>query len=910
MDAVLRPPRRPLLADLAPLLGVVVLGVGALGAQQPATPPSDAAGVQQAMLRAFRGAEDPAAHGFADLAAVGAELDRVRGHLELLPAERVDQGRFFVDVRRADVLLRQGRLDRAAEVLEQAIAAARAAGCWRGSYRALALVLFEQCAAASRSLALLEAERDYLESGAAIADADWLELPLRLLLAELAFQQGRDRIGMQRLQAAIDEFTADLPQRDPWRQKAVASMAWQCVLRGDLDRAELYLAMLPVDQQRYPRGLLALRRGDLELAERAGRALVRQGSKVTGWMLVGEARERRRDFDQAEAAYRQALAVATEVIDRAIAERSLGDCELGRNEGLGEGAERRDGLTRAGEHYRAAQDLLVGAAHAVAERVGVLARLGRLAELRQAPQEAVACYTAALQLADGVRAGLASDVFGGFWLSDEERLEAVDGMVRLAAYDHVDRATAFAATEQGLARTLLDWTERPPRRDAELDRAVVSLVLDTRSLGLEERRQRLEAMRRQAGLSAGRVAPLDAVALRRCFATRDRVLRVTWWAGAREVMVLWDDGRGRGGAAILLPARAQLEPLLRAARRAVVDARMPNDVASRALADAARVLLPADLQGAMRRADRVVAVLPADLAWVPLEALPLTSDAGPLDLATAALGCLKPLERAPSLSVRARFGERRSAGDRVLVVDSARHAETEAAYELQPLQFAAREAALVARAYPQRTVRLTGAAATGAGLREALAAGPFDLVHISAHAVEDPRVPTSSLLALADGPAAVPALCGLPLDGAFVVLSACSSAVGDALRGGEGAMALLAWPCAAGGRGAAAALWPVNQQATADLLGRFHHERALLGGDEAEAMRRARVALAATPQYGHPHHWAGFAVYAGATEVPAAGFGRRGLAVLLALAGLAALRFALSPRAAGRRRSSAAAARR
>jgi CHAT domain-containing protein len=157
------------------------------------------------------------------------------------------------------------------------------------------------------------------------------------------------------------------------------------------------------------------------------------------------------------------------------------------------------------------------------------------------------------------------------------------------------------------------------------------------------------------------------------------------------------------------------------------------------------------------------------------------------------------------------------------------------------------------------------------------------VLHVSAHALVRSVVPSESLLLLADGGVPLPALAELPLRGATVVLSACSSAAGKA-HGGEGEASLLWGPLGAGARAVVASLWPVNQQATCDLMGQFHHWLAR-GSGEAEALRLARATLAAAPNYAHPHYWAGFAAFGSHATAP--GWPRGSL--LFAGAGLAAL---------------------
>ena len=122
-----------------------------------------------------------------------------------------------------------------------------------------------------------------------------------------------------------------------------------------------------------------------------------------------------------------------------------------------------------------------------------------------------------------------------------------------------------------------------------------------------------------------------------------------------------------------------------------------------------------------------------------------------------------------------------------------------------------------------------------------------------------PYVPAGSLLLLANGPVSMASLAGLSLQGTVVVLSACSTATGEA-RGGEGVAGLLWGPMAAGARSVIASLWMVNQEATAALMDEFHGAR-VVGLGEARALRFARTTLAGDRRYAHPHYWAGFVAY-------------------------------------------------
>jgi tetratricopeptide (TPR) repeat protein len=864
--------------------------MGPVAAQDPA----QAEAVQQALLRAFRGVEDPRAQGFADLDAVHAELERLAAEeLAGLPEERRDQARFFVAVRAAEVRLRQGRLGEAAQLGLAARTAATAAGVWKGAYRALALVLLEQCAAEDERDALLGAEAGYLESGEAQRDAPWLEIPLALVRAELAFRDGRDAVGLRRLVAAADRALAELEAEDPRRVGALGRLGWELVLRGEFDRAEIYLKELPAAQARYPRGLVALRRDDHELALRAGRALERSGRAVDGLQLQGEALEAAGRLEDAQQVYQRLLALAEDPLARAIALRSLADTARGLGVGTGD-PRLREAEGRYREALAACDELAAGGArHADVERVQILAALGETLEAGGALDAARAAFADSVARIDAVRRSLAVDPFGAAFLRDSH-LAAIEGLLRLWPAER-DVAEAFALVELGEARTLLDWTVAPPRTGGGLARAVRDLALSADPLALEARLDQLEAARRGEGMEArvSGAVPLDAARLRAALDGEPDTAFVSYWLGRRQLFVI-----SRAGVRALAGSEAALAAL-GAARRAVLEVEAdPRPV----LEAAAAVFLPPALAAELEPAARVLICPGERLARLPFEALPLRG---------RALGLAKAVERAPSLSLRAVFGARAAdPGGGVLLLTEVASAAAERELGLDPLAFSAREGDLVERAYGAgRVRRLRGPDASRVALEAALRAGRYDLLHVSAHAVEDRRLPTASLLVLADGPLALPSLCGLDLGGAFVVLSACSSATGEE-RGGEGDLGLLGWPVAAGARGALAALWPVGQQATADLMGQFHAERAA-GVDEAEALRRARVALAGAAQYGHPFHWAGFAAFG--PPRPGAG-GGSGPALLVGLAALGLALWAaiarrcggLNPRAAAGRRSSAA----
>ncbi len=837
--------------------------------------------LRSALLRAFRACEDPIAHGFPDHEAVLGELARLATRVGELGPERRSRVEFYLAVRTADVLLRLRRFEAAAAELLPACDAAQASGTWSGGYRADALVLLEQCVPTERFASILDEEADYIASDRILVDAPWLGSQIEYLRAELAFHQGDDAGALDRLQQLVDVALAERSREDAWRAKAVGRLAWEYLVRSDLARAEFYLKELPVAYQRYPRGLVALRRGDFGLAERAGRALLRQGRAVHGNLLLGEALERQGRSAEALEAYRALAEHAESSTDRAIAQRSLGECEI---ELFATDAD-PERLVRAESCYLAALAVLDGdGTHAETERLQVLARLGELALRAGRFDEAAERFRASLDVAERARRSLIVDVFGGSWLA-EDHLRAVDGLVQLAERGSIGPFEALAATELGKARTLLDWTAEAPRAggDPELMRAIRSVALTTDPAALDAQLARLEAARRAAGgETSTHAVPLDANALRELAGQGVTIL--CSWRGAGRIHWFWTDD---GGAPLWgsVSDDDRVREAIAAARRAVRDApqgdpERAEEEAHEALARAGDLLFPQRCRAILGRSRRIVYSPDAALTRLPFEALPVGAGGAPIGIAV-------PVVRAPSLSLGAVLAARSTDAERVAWIGPDSQPEVEQQFDLPALRFAQRERLLCESAYDGVIEVLRGDAASAEGLAGLLERERFDLVHVHAHAVADPRVPTASLLVLADGPTALPSLCAMPLRGAFVVLSACSSGAGEA-RSGEGDLGLWGWTCAAGGRGALAALWSVNQQATADLMGVFHAARAA-GADEAEALRAARQTLAAASNYAHPHYWAGFVALGGMAKAEARcvvrPMGGRWLVIALVLVG-------------------------
>jgi CHAT domain-containing protein/tetratricopeptide (TPR) repeat protein len=152
-------------------------------------------------------------------------------------------------------------------------------------------------------------------------------------------------------------------------------------------------------------------------------------------------------------------------------------------------------------------------------------------------------------------------------------------------------------------------------------------------------------------------------------------------------------------------------------------------------------------------------------------------------------------------------------------------------------------------------------------------AGSVSVLHVAAHGCLDERFPLNSALALtvpdphAEGRdngllQAWEIFEDLRLEADLVVLSACDSALGKELAG-EGLLGLTRAFHYAGARSVVASLWQVPDQATAELMVRFHRH-LLAGADKGEALRAAQAELAggaAGAAARPPYFWAGFQLF-------------------------------------------------
>jgi CHAT domain-containing protein len=146
----------------------------------------------------------------------------------------------------------------------------------------------------------------------------------------------------------------------------------------------------------------------------------------------------------------------------------------------------------------------------------------------------------------------------------------------------------------------------------------------------------------------------------------------------------------------------------------------------------------------------------------------------------------------------------------------------------------------------------------------------YAVLHLSAHALIDDRVPEVSRIVLSmfapsgravDGFLRPYQLSQLRLNGSTVVLSACDTALGKQVIG-EGLAGFTTSLFSAGAAQLVLTLSPIDAEASSDFLGRTY--RSVFGARPVameHAITLARRALARSERWSDPYYWASFAVY-------------------------------------------------
>lgn len=654
---------------------------------------------------------------------------------------------------------------------------------------------------------------------------------------------------------------------------------------------------------------LALERGEAaragELADQAlalDRTLASVRGEAASWRLLGAVRARREDPAAAREAFDRSLALSRQLGDRAGAAQTL----LARGE------------LPAAPELRPAARADLGSALEEAGRLGdraleVAARvaLARLDRAAGDPAAAEKGLRAALATIESLRTAIADPGQRSAFLAS--RAQAYELLIALLLdraeasprAGHAERALEIA--EKARARTLLDWLEAPAagleaglpgelgerlkaarrqlnakaQRQLELlaagDAAAAQAALGEVHAALAA----LEAVRAEvgrgrpewAGLAAGQT--LSAGQMRALLGPGATLLQL---ALGEEGSVVWQV-RQDAVAFHRLPPRGELEALARDAARDLSRFDLRRRETRRDRTAALAALLFAGLGGDPCPGGQLAVVPDGALHLLPFAALPLPGESRLLVDRCEVV----QLPSASALAVQRRRagGQPAPAGRLALFADpvfapddgrlagraAAGGAEGEAAgwlagYGRLP---ASREeaAAILALAPPGRTLAALGFEASRETF-ESAAAG-YRILHFATHGVaarERPELagillsqfgadgrPKSGLLGLQD-------LLGRRLGAELVVLSGCRTAYGEEI-GGEGPVGLARGFLYAGARRVIASLWPVEDQATRELMVRFYRAH-FAGKRAAAALREAQLGLRADPRFADPFHWSAF----------------------------------------------------
>ncbi|MBK9385757.1 MAG: CHAT domain-containing protein [Planctomycetes bacterium] len=164
-------------------------------------------------------------------------------------------------------------------------------------------------------------------------------------------------------------------------------------------------------------------------------------------------------------------------------------------------------------------------------------------------------------------------------------------------------------------------------------------------------------------------------------------------------------------------------------------------------------------------------------------------------------------------------------------------------------------------------VRLAGMA-TEAEFRSRASRG-WRALHLACHGVANPRKALESALKLArgdghDGDLTVGEVLEMKAPCDLVVLSACDTARGAAYEA-EGVLAFPTAFFAAGATQVLVSLWPVNDEATKELMIKFYAEWngpvPAQRVDAATALHRAQAFLRAQPKWSDPYYWAAWQLW-------------------------------------------------
>lgn len=277
------------------------------------------------------------------------------------------------------------------------------------------------------------------------------------------------------------------------------------------------------------------------------------------------------------------------------------------------------------------------------------------------------------------------------------------------------------------------------------------------------------------------------------------------------------------------------------------------------------------------KADRQICIIPDKiLCYIPYNAL-IASDSGKFLLEEFTISL------APSSNVFLSCTEIAQAKERLtsesLLSVGNPHFDQSLSVKLNSLPSAEEEAKSISHFYQSAQV-LIGDDATEMNVRRAM--NKAQVIHLAAHGIVDDRSAMNSMFVLAKDHTSSQSSTNLQSDSLLhayeiyglslpvtrlAVLSACQSGVETFLKG-EGMIGMSRPFLAAGVPLVVASLWPVETQATADLMIKFHQYRKTQSKTSAQALRLAQIDLLHDTEkhYQQPFYWAAFNAIGGLTH--------------------------------------------
>lgn len=198
-------------------------------------------------------------------------------------------------------------------------------------------------------------------------------------------------------------------------------------------------------------------------------------------------------------------------------------------------------------------------------------------------------------------------------------------------------------------------------------------------------------------------------------------------------------------------------------------------------------------------------------------------------------------------------------------------------FDLRPLPLTLEEAEAIKAAAPRGGVMLAlGPAANRATLSK-LVPGKYRIIHFATHGILDDTHPDLSGIALSlfdehgnaqqDGILRLHDIYNLNLSADLIVLSACSTGLGNIVRG-EGVVGLTRGFMYAGAPRVVASLWRVDDLATTLLMKKFYDRMLKRGMAPPAALREAQLELLKEKRWQSPYYWAPFVLHGEWQQMP------------------------------------------